>query len=69
MKDSQISVKVQLWGPKLYKEQQDIKQEESYLPRLFKLFYFKWHTFLHIHTVFWCLIFLSKHRKSPLKDR
>ena len=33
-------------GPEVYKEREGIKQEESYLPRIFRPFCINWHTFI-----------------------
>ena len=62
-----IMVKVQFRGPELYKEKHGIKQEESNLISIFRPTSSDWHTFHHVYTAFWSLIFFRKHRKSLLK--
>ena len=49
-----LLVKVQFRRPELYKEKQGINQEETYLPRIFKPFYFNWHFSSRLH---WVLMF------------
>ena len=61
-------VKVELMGPKLYKEIGGIIFDESYLPRISKPFYLNWQTFHHNNIAFWYWIFFCINGKSPLKD-
>ena len=51
---------MQFGGAKLSKEKKGIKQEESYLPRIFRLSSFNWHTFHHIYIVVHCPIYQQK---------
>ena len=64
-----IEVKVQFWGPELYKKKGRLFQEESYLPRIFRSSSLNLHTFHLIHIVFWWQIFFRKHGKSTPNDR
>ena len=62
-------VKVQFRGPKLYKKEGALFQEESYLLRIFRSSSFNLQTFHLINIVFWCQIFFRKHGKLTYKDR
>ena len=57
-------VKVQFRGPKLYKKEGALFQEESYLPRTFRSSSLNWDSFHLINIVFWWQIFFRKHGKS-----
>ena len=62
-------VKVQFRGPKLYKKEGALFQEESYLLRIFRSSSFNLQTFQLINIVFWCQIFFRKHGKLTYKHR
>ena len=54
--------KSQFMGSEFYEEKEGIKQEESYLPRIFRPS-LNLHTFHNVYTAFLCRIFLHKHGK------
>ena len=62
-------VKVQFRGPKLYKKEGALFQEESYLLRIFRSWSLNLHAFHLINIVFWWQIFFRKHGKLTPNDR
>ena len=65
---SDLKVKMQFRGPEFYKEKQDVKQEYSCLPRIFRSPSSDYHTFYHVYSAFWRLIFFPKHRHVLMVD-
>ena len=59
-----VQVHVQFRGHRIYKENEGINQELSYLPRIFRHSFVFWHIF---QIAFWCTFFFLEHVKSPLK--
>ena len=53
----------------VYKKKEELFQEESYLPRIFRSSSLNLDTFHLIDNVFWCQIFFREHSKSTPNDQ
>ena len=62
-------IKVQFRGPKLYRKEGALYQEDFYLLRVFRSSSLNLHDFHLINIVFWWQIFFRKHDKSTSNDQ